>query len=102
MVWQKTGKYHYYLRCKKRNGQVYREYFGRGPAAELAAQADAQRRAEREARRKAYKDMDARLDAVDEPAKALDMLCGLLLSAVLLAAGFYRQDMHAWRPRHSA
>ena len=101
MGWQKTGKYRYYLRYKKRNGQVYREYFGRGLAAELAAQADALLRAKREAQRQACRAMDARLDAVDGPAGAFDVTCGLLMSAVLLAAGFYRQDMHAWRQRNN-
>ena len=99
MGWQTSGKYRYYVRAIKRNGRIYREYFGRGLAAELAAQTDAKRRAEREALRQACRAMDARLDAVDAPTADFDAACGVAMSAVLLAAGFYRQDKHAWRKR---
>ena len=99
MGWQTSGKYRYYLRCRKRNGQVYREYFGRGLAAELVAQADATKRAEQEAERKACRAIDTRLDAAEGPAIEFDAISRLVMQVVLLASGYYRQDKHAWRLR---
>jgi hypothetical protein len=99
MGWQTCGKYRYYLRCRKRDGKIYRDYFGRGLVADLAAQADAIRQAELEAQRKACRAIDSRLDAAERPAADFVGLCRLAMSAVLLAAGFYQQDKHAWRLR---
>jgi len=101
MAWNKHGKHQYYYRTGRRNGQVYKQYFGRDLAAQLVAHADDVKRARREAERKACRAIGTRLDAAEGPATKYDSMSSLIMQVVLLAAGFYQQDRHAWRLRRA-
>ena len=99
MAWQNRDGGSYYYRSVRLNGRVRCWYFGRGPAAEVAAVEvvlfQLERLVARERRRAALAPQQA-ADA------ALDRLCemtSVLARAALLAAGYHRHDRGAWRRR---
>ena len=100
MSWETRGVYGpYYTRSRRVDGRVVREYVGRGPLAEIIAQAD---EAEREARRLERRREREQL----EQDRELDDLFGAysagvdeLLRSVLEAAGYYRHKRGEWRRR---
>jgi hypothetical protein len=89
----------FYYRVRKVNGRVVREYVGRGPIAELAAELDAIGRQQREAERAARVAERAELEALDAPLDELNDLADLLADAALLAAGYRRHNRGEWRRR---
>jgi hypothetical protein len=93
MGWDK-GRY--YTRSRKVNGRVVRQYFGRGAAAEAAAQIDAERRALRAESAAAKKEEKAALRARQADIDALCSGADLLARAALLGAGFH-QHKRQWR-----
>jgi len=101
MSWEtRNGRGRYYTRSRRVDGQIVRQYIGRGPFAELIAESDRQggeqRRAEA-ARRAARMSQDAALDAqVGEVCRLAD----LLARGVLLAAGFHNHHGE-WRKRRA-
>ena len=97
MSWERG----YYYRVRKVNGRVVREYVGRGPLAELIAEADADRRREREARRAASREEKAELEALDAPLNELNEVADLLARAALMAAGFHQHKRGEWRKRRA-
>ena len=100
MSWETRGVYGpYYTRSRRVDGRVVREYVGRGPLAEIIAQAD---EAEREARRLER----GREREQMEQDRELDDLFGAysagvdeLLRSVLEAAGYHRHKRGEWRRR---
>ncbi len=92
MGWEK-GRY--YIRSRKVNGRVVREYVGTGEAARSAARQDALARQQREARRAEM----AELAALDAPLDDLAELTDLLARAALAAAGYRRHHRGEWRKR---
>ena len=91
----------YYTRSHKIAGQVYREYVGTGPLAELAAAED---ELHREAREQALADRRTereRLAALDGPLLALDARVEALYRAALLVAGYHRHQRGDWRRRRA-
>jgi hypothetical protein len=89
----------YYYRVHKVNGRVVREYVGRGPAGELAAQLDALERHRRQQEARALRREKRDLDALDADLKAVTETADLLACAALLAAGFHRHKRGEWRRR---
>ena len=100
MAWEKRGRHGpYYTQSRRVDGRVVREYVGRGPLAEIIAQAD---EAEREARRLER----GREREQMEQDRELDDLFGAysagvdeLLRGVLEAAGYHRHKRGEWRRR---
>jgi hypothetical protein len=88
-----------YTRCRRRGGRVVREYVGRGPAAELVAQADALARAARRKEVEARRVERANWDTARAPLQELVVVTDLLVAAALLAAGYHQHDRGAWRRR---
>jgi hypothetical protein len=88
-----------YTRCRRRGGRVIREYIGRGPAAELVAQADVLARAARRKEFEARRVERATWDTARAPLQELAVVTDLLVAAALLAAGYHRHDRSAWRRR---
>ena len=99
MGWDR-GKY--YTRSRKVNGRVVREYVGKGPIGQLAAQMDA---LERDRRRiEKYRAMVARVEAerVDEDLRAVERLADLLVRAALVAAGCHQHHRGEWRRKRES
>jgi hypothetical protein len=92
----------YYYRACKVNGRVVRQYVGRGPAAELAAQLDVQERDRRQRAARALRREKRDLDALDADLKALTETADLLACAALLAAGFHQHKRGEWRQRRDS
>jgi hypothetical protein len=101
MAWEhrSRGRAYYYFRCRML-GRVRRMYMGKGPLAELAAQAVADRKAARLAEREVLRAEKLRLEPLERTMAALVDGCDDLLSATLTAAGYYRHYRGAWRRRH--
>ena len=89
----------YYSRSVRDGDRVHRVYFGKGPAAQLAARLDEQRRSERLARSQAWRAEEAGRAAAEARLRELDELSDLMTRATLLAAGYHRHDRGAWRRR---
>jgi hypothetical protein len=96
MAWERG----YYYRSWKVNGRVVREYVGRGPAAEMAAQLDEMRREERKAAAAAWHAEKARLDALDGHVAALICATDLATAAAMLAARYHQHNRQWRRKRH--
>jgi hypothetical protein len=92
-----SWKGRYYYRTRKIRGRVVREYFGAGPAAELAAQEDQRRRRQREAERAAWQAEKETLAELERAVSRLDEQVDLLATAALLAAGYHRPKRGPWR-----
>jgi hypothetical protein len=102
MPWQGP----YYYRSRKECGRVVREYVGRGPVADLAAQLDSFKRKQRETERAAWRAKRAELAAFDADIQVLSERADLAARAALLAAGYHVHQRGEWRKRreqgHSA
>ena len=89
----------YYTRSRKQDGRVIREYVGRGPLAELAAEADALRNLRREEEAKAWRQEREELEALDRSVEELYEAAEVLARASLIAAGYHQHNRGAWRKR---
>ena len=94
MAWKRKGNHYYYRRSKRVGRKVITQYFGRGAAAQAAAQVDALRRAERQAEQ----DHRQRWQHLDAQVAELNKTCWFLAKACLITDGFYCNDRH-WRVR---
>jgi hypothetical protein len=103
MAWEhRAGNRSYCTRSVKRNGRVYREYYGTGVAGQLAAELDAQHRAERQASRDAQRELKVNLRGVEMHVETLATAVDLLAKGALLSVGFHRHDRCPWRRRRNA
>ncbi len=90
MAWEtRYGRGRYYSRSRRQNGRVVREYIGRGPAAELAAEVDWRERDERETRRRTERQTRQELTREDAPVKSLHDDVETVARCALLVAGFH-------------
>ena len=101
MAWEKRKRGgRYYYRSIKVGGRVRKEYYGKGPAGELAASLDAAARHERQ-RQSAIRIRARQLyEAALEPLVALDNFASALLTAHLDALGYHYINGR-WRRRHA-
>ena len=100
MSWETRGVYGpYYTRSRRLDGRVVREYVGRGPLADIIAQAD---EAEREARRLERRREREQLEQdreLDQLFLAYSAGVDELLRSALEAAGYHRHKRGEWRRR---
>ncbi len=99
MAWEarRRGRGPYYTRSRKEHGRVRREYFGKGPEAQLAAALDAQRRRDRQARRDHLRADRERWEGAAALLSELTEIADLLLRAALLGDGYHQHRRGAWR-----
>jgi len=94
MAWEKrqNGAFYYY-RSYKLGSKVKKHYLGRGPLGEAAAESDAvvreERLCKREAEVRALRLLEESTEATEEPVRALDDLCQVVVHAEFEAAGYY-------------
>ncbi len=94
--WEKRDRHRYYVRRRELNGQLVREYLGKGDQATRAAAEDAQKRA---AQKRAQAEK-VRLKALDTQVTELDTIINLLSHAHMVNAGFYLHHRGGeWRRR---
>jgi len=103
MSWEtrRSGPHRYYTRSRREGGRIVREYVGRGPHAELAAEADRIARAwaaeERELAR-SQREEEAEIEARVADA---DGVGELLARVALLATGHHHHHGGEWRKRRA-
>jgi hypothetical protein len=97
VAWEaRNGKGSYYYRCRRVDGRRVKEYFGKGSAAQLAADLDRLGRLKRRAAWAAWEAEEARVREVVRSLRELEADCELIAKAVLLVAGYHRHH-HQWR-----
>jgi hypothetical protein len=96
MAWERRGGRCFFYRSVKRGGRVLKEYYGNGPAAELAARLLAEARTARAAEAAALQAERQRDERLDRLTGDLDSACRRLAEATLLAAGFRRVN-YEWK-----
>ena len=103
MSWETrpSSPHRYYTRSRREGGRIVREYVGRGPHAELAAEVDqitrTWTREERElARRQREEEAEFEASIAD-----VDEVGELLARLALVATGHYRHHGGAWRKRRA-
>jgi hypothetical protein len=101
MAWETRRGRKYYYRSRRVGGRVVKQYFGRGPVAELAAAMDADQRARRAAEAEVARCEQARLEPVQAATSQLDDVCDLLVNAMLISAGYHRPNYGPWRRRRA-
>src|SRR5262245_43060777 len=97
MAWESRRNGRYYYSAVKRDGRVIKRYFGRGPAAELAAQLDQQARQRRQDQAAALHTERSRRAAPERALHDFETACDLLMVAALMAAGYHRTNYGPWR-----
>jgi hypothetical protein len=102
MAWVTRGRRRYYYQPVREGKLVRQVYYGSGPMAELAAEADELRRAERRAKAFAWQEEEGQRQAADRSSQQVEGLTDLLMRAALVAAGFHRHDRGAWRRSDAA
>ena len=99
MAWKNRGGKDYFYASRRVDGLAVKEYFGRGPDAEVAADA-AGDLADLRARIVALAAGEqTRLAAAREASWDLDVECRARLTEVLGALGYHRQNSGPWRKR---
>ena len=99
MAWERRKPGRYFYRSRRVGGRVVKDYFGKGPIGELAADLAEEARARRAEDAAALRAEQARLEALDRPPAALDRACALLAAAALTAGGYTRHNFGPWRRR---
>ena len=87
----------YYYRNKRVDGKVVREYIASGHLAEIAAGQDARQREQRLARREAEVNRRRAYDSARVPLLDLAAQTETLTHALLIIAGYHRQNRGPWR-----
>ena len=88
----------YYVRSRREDGRIVREYVGTGAVAELAAQQDRLDRERRAGEREEQRHVQHELATAESPIAVLHDDVELLAHGALLAAG-YHQHRGQWRRR---
>jgi crotonobetainyl-CoA:carnitine CoA-transferase CaiB-like acyl-CoA transferase len=102
VAWEKRergGRYYTRSRRSQEGGRVVREYVGRGPLAELAAEEDRIRRELEEAERERQREELERLGALAAPVFEVAEAAEVLAHAHLVAAGYRRRKGEYRRAR---
>ena len=87
----------YYYRSKRQNGKVVRQYVASGQMAELLAEQDARKREQQQARRTAKEEERLAFATARTPLLDFTVEADLLIQAMLLDAGYHRQNRGPWR-----
>jgi hypothetical protein len=82
------GNKKYFYRSRRVDGRVAREYVGSGSRAEEEARLESEERA----RRKRLKEIERKLDLLDE-------VCNELVEAWMYACGYHKPNRGPWRKR---
>ena len=94
--WEKRDRHRYYVRRRAINGQLVREYLGKGEQATRAAAEDAQKRVAQERERLERK----QLEALDTQVAQIDTIITLLSHSHMIDAGWYLHNRGGeWRRR---
>ena len=101
MAWERRRNRRVYFRAVKRNGRVYKTYFGCGPVARLAADMDAEERSSRLARHQVWIARRAALQAADDRIKRVRERVDVLVAGHLASHGYY-PTRSEWRKRRSS
>jgi hypothetical protein len=99
MGWTRSRGRLYYIRYRWADGRCVADYFGRGPAARLAAEADRLRKLECEAGIAAFQAEAARAGEAERKTRPFDQLCTHLARAALVARGYHLYRHGQWRRR---
>ena len=100
MAWEKRGKTgQYYYRSVRNNRRVIKEYLGKGPAAQQAAEQVLADKESRAAERRLIAEEINNTATANQLADELDAASSMLVEAVLYAAGYWRQNYGPWRKR---
>ena len=97
MGWFKRDTKRYYFRSVRDGDAVRKIYFGAGPVAEMAAQADRIKQYEKQRERELWQQQQALIDAAVNEYERLHEGAELLRDAELHTAGFHRWDRHRWQ-----
>ena len=88
MAWERRGENrHYYYKSVRHGDKVRKVYYGKGPAAEVAAQAAELKRAVRARRTEALRRLRASYEDAAEMVDRLNREMDCIAKAVLIAAG---------------
>jgi len=101
MSWDRkpeTGKSYYY-RNKRVDGRAVKEYIGRGPKGERAAQLDEQERRQRQLDRQHWMAILSRVEQAGEPLIQLVHVATTLTRLILITSGYHLHKRHEWRRR---
>jgi hypothetical protein len=94
------GGGHRYLYVTRRVGKrIIHEYLGQGDRAEAVAREVERAKASQLAARAAIVAEEVRTREATRANEELNRVCNILLEAILLSAGFHRQNYGAWRRR---
>jgi hypothetical protein len=99
MAWSQRKQNVYYYKSRRIGRHVVKDYIGRGPAAELVAQADAINRDERRQRAAAAAASQRQYVDLDLGLKRFHDESNWLIRAALVAAGHYQHARGKWRRR---
>ena len=89
----------YYIRVRRAGRKLVRDYYGRGPIADLIAEWDAAERLGRQVAAAASRARRAGLDALEAAVAAEDRVLERAVRAALAAAGFHQHHRGEWRRR---
>jgi len=100
MSWdRKTSTKSYYYRSRRVDGQSVKEYVGRGPKGEQAAQIDAQTRLQRINDHQHWDAELHRIEAASEEITILIQVARILALAISISCDCYLHRGHEWRRR---
>ncbi|MEQ8667714.1 MAG: hypothetical protein RIC12_00990 [Pirellulales bacterium] len=99
MSWEKRDNQRYYYGWRKRSSGREKIYFGRGPIAELLARRDQLERAKKAATDAVRHEFVAGIESNNTQLQEVAALVKQLVSAEMIAAGYYRHDRGRWRKR---
>jgi hypothetical protein len=89
----------YYTRSTRRNGRIYRQYVGTGPAAEFAALVDEQCRSDHAASRNQGMAVRQQFEELDRALSELDTVVEASARLALICSGFHQHHRGEWRRR---
>jgi hypothetical protein len=100
MAWEtRRNGCRYYYRSVRVGGQVVKEYFGNGVAAQALARIDQTYAVEARLDRQARHRQRAEEAEIEAMMAELDEVCELLVRATMLAAGYHQHARGQWRKR---